>query len=187
QTERDAKRLASWTAGAQPTGGRSSYAPLELGLACVERVAERRVPRELVAGNRMELEQPPQERLRALAREVAALDECDGVGEICERQPAGETRTVGALRRIGGRHELARSAPAQTTTPPQLLGFRHEGETRGLLWWSPLLRLHMTGVGDRPRPFELTGGAPPQLVRDDVARRWYSGGTENPDERPARV
>ena len=74
QPERDAKRLASWTAGAQPAGGRPSDAPLELGLACVERVAERRVPRELVVGDRVQLEQPPQERLRVLAREVAALD-----------------------------------------------------------------------------------------------------------------
>jgi hypothetical protein len=79
----------------------------------------------------VELEQSPQERLRVLAREIAALDECDAMCEICERQPAGETRTVGALRRIGGRHELARSAAAQTTTPPQLLCFRHEVETKG--------------------------------------------------------
>ena len=59
QPERDAKRLASWTAGAQPARGRPSDAPLELGLACVERVAERRIPRELVAGDRVQLEQPP--------------------------------------------------------------------------------------------------------------------------------
>ena len=129
QPERDAKRLASWTAGAQPAGGRPSDAPLELGLACVERVAERRIPRELVAGDRVELEQPPQQRLRVLTREVAALDERDGVREVCERQPASETRAVGALGRIGRRHELARSAAAQPPAPPQLLGLRHDGDT----------------------------------------------------------
>ena len=132
QPERDAKRLAPRTARAQPAGGRPSDAPLELGLACVERVAERRVPRELVAGNRVQLEQPPQERLRVLAREVAALDECDGVREICERQPASETRAVGALGRIGRRHELARSAAAQPPAPSQLLRLRHDGDTRGI-------------------------------------------------------
>src|SRR5439155_8165766 len=125
------KRLASRTAGAQPTGGRSSDAPLELRLACVERVAERGVPRELVAGDRVQLEQPAQQRPCVIARQVAALDECDAMCEICQRQAAGETRTVSALRRIGSRHELARSAAAQTTTPPQLLCFCHEMETRG--------------------------------------------------------
>ena len=131
QPERDAKRLASWTAGAQPAGGGPSDAPLELGLACVERVAERRIPRELLAGDRVQLEQPSQERLCVLAREVASFDECDGVREICERQPASETRAVGALRRIGRRHELARSPAAQPPAPPQLLRLRHDGDTRG--------------------------------------------------------
>src|SRR5688500_14160305 len=77
QAERDAKRLAPWATGAQPTGGRPPDAPLELGLACVERVAERRVPRELAAWNRVELEQPTHERPRLLARQVAPLDERD--------------------------------------------------------------------------------------------------------------
>ena len=129
QPEPDAKRLASWTAGAQPARGRAADAPLELGLARVERVAERRVPRELVAGDRVELEQPPQQRLRILAREVAALDERDGVREVGERQPARETRAVGALGRVRRRHELARSAAAQPPAPPQLLGLRHDGDT----------------------------------------------------------
>ena len=127
-TERDAKRLASWTAGAQPAGGRPSDAPLELGLACVERVAERRVPWELVVGDRVQLEQPRRSDF-VLAREVAALDECDGVREICERQPASETRAVGTLGRIGRRHEprpqrrraAARPAPA----PPSPSRRRH--------------------------------------------------------------
>src|SRR6188508_3660770 len=79
QPEHDAKRLASWTTRTQPAGGRPSDPPLELGLACVERVTERGVPRELVAGDRVQLEQASQERPRVLAREVAALDECDGV------------------------------------------------------------------------------------------------------------
>ena len=75
---------------------------------------------ELVAGDRVQLEQPTQERLRVLAREVAALDECDGVREICERQPASETRAMGTLGRIGRRHELARGAAAQPPAPPHL-------------------------------------------------------------------
>jgi hypothetical protein len=79
----------------------------------------------------VQLEQPAQERPCVVAGQVAALDECNAMCEISERQPAGETRTVSALRRIGGRHELSRSAAAQTTTPPQLLCFRHEVETRG--------------------------------------------------------
>ena len=129
QAERDAKRLAARTARAQPAGGRAADAPLELGLARVERVAERRVPRELVAGDRVQLEQPAQERLRVLAREVAALDERDGVREIRERQPAREPRAVRALGGVRGRHELARRTAAQPPAAPQLLRLRHDRDT----------------------------------------------------------
>ena len=41
---------------------------------------------------------------------VAAFDEGDGVREVCERQPAGETRAVGALGGVGRRDELGREA-----------------------------------------------------------------------------
>ena len=57
QPERDAKRFAPRAPRAQPAGGRAADAPLELGLAGVEGVAERRVPRELVPGDRVQLEQ----------------------------------------------------------------------------------------------------------------------------------
>ena len=124
QPERDAERLAPRTARAQPAGGRAADAPLELGLARVERVAERRIPRELVAGDRVQLEQPAQERLRVLAREVAALDERDRVREVGERQAAREPRAVRALGRVRRRHELARSTAAQPAAPPQLLRLR---------------------------------------------------------------
>jgi len=70
QPERDAEGLAPRPPGAQPAGGRPPDAPLELGLAGVEGVAEGRVPRELVARDRVQLEQPPQERPRVVAREV---------------------------------------------------------------------------------------------------------------------
>ena len=127
----DAERLAPRPARAQPAGGGAADAPLELGLARVERVAERRVPRELVAGDRVQLEQPAQERLRVLAREVAALDERDGVREVGERQPAREARAVRALGRVRGRDELARRAAAQAATPPQLLRLCHARQTKG--------------------------------------------------------
>ena len=127
QPKRDAERLAPRAAGAQPPRGRSSDTSLELGLAGVERVAEGRVPRELVAGDRVELEQAAQERLRVLAAEVAALDERDRMREIGERQPAREPRPVRALSRVGRCHELARSAAPETATPPQLLGLGHRG------------------------------------------------------------
>ncbi len=127
QPKRDAERLSPRAAGAQPPRGRSSDTSLELGLACVERVAERRVPGELVARDRVELEQPAQERLRVLAAQVAALDERDCMREIGERQPASEPRPVRTLSRVGRCHELARSAAPETATPPQLLGLGHRG------------------------------------------------------------
>jgi len=129
QPERDAKRLASRTARAQPPGGSPSHPPLELGLACVERVTERGIPRKRVARNLVELEQTPEERRSVLAGEVAAFDEGDGVREVCERQPAGETRAVGALGRVGRRDELGRGAAAQPPSPPKLLGPRHCRDT----------------------------------------------------------
>ena len=108
----DAERLPARASCAQPAGGRAADAPLELRLARVERVAERRVPGKLVAGDRVQLEQAAQERLRVLAREVAALDERDRVREIGEREPAREPRPVRALGRVRG----ATSSPA---APPR--------------------------------------------------------------------
>ena len=131
QAEPDAKRLAARPARAQPAGGRAADAPLELGLARVEGVAERGIPRELLAGDRVQLEQPAQERLRVVAGEVAALDERDRVREVGERQPAREPRAVRALGRVGGGDELARSAAAQPPAAPELLLCFHDLEPRG--------------------------------------------------------
>jgi hypothetical protein len=39
---------------------------------------------------------------------------------------------VRALRCVRGRHELARSAAAEATAPPELICFRHETQTKGL-------------------------------------------------------
>src|SRR3954447_25671928 len=61
QPKCDAERFAPRSPGAEPGGRGAPDAPLELGLASVESIAERRVPRELVAGDRMQLEQPAQE------------------------------------------------------------------------------------------------------------------------------
>ena len=77
----------------------------------------------------MQLEQPAQERPRVVAREVAALDERDGVREVRERQAAREARAVRALRRVRGRYELTRRAAPQPATPPQLLRLAHCSET----------------------------------------------------------
>ena len=93
--------------------GRPSDASLELGLASVERVAERRVPGTRRRGSRGA--RPHPRRLRVLAREIAALDECDGVREIRERQPACETRAVGTLGRVGAARSLA--APPRSLPP----------------------------------------------------------------------
>src|SRR5690242_5485846 len=68
QPERHPKRLAARTSGAQPTGGGPPDAALELGLAGVEGVPERRVPGKLLTGDRVQLEQPPEECLRVVAR-----------------------------------------------------------------------------------------------------------------------
>ena len=88
------------------------------------------IPRELVARDRVQLEQPAQERLRVVAREVAALDERDRVREVGERQPACEARAVRALGGVRGRDELVRSAAAQPPATPQLLGSGHTAEPR---------------------------------------------------------
>ena len=99
QTEPDAKGLAAWTARAQPSRRRIAHPPLELGLARIEGVAERRIPRELVAGDRVQLEQASHECARVVAGQVAALDQGDCVREIRERQAAGEPRAMLRSRR----------------------------------------------------------------------------------------
>ena len=124
QTEPDAKGLAAWTPRAQPSRRRIANPPLELGLARVESVAERRVPRELVAGNRVQLEQPSHECLRVVAGQVAALDQGDCMRKIRERQAAGEPRAVCALGGVGSRHELACSTASQPPASAELLRLR---------------------------------------------------------------
>jgi hypothetical protein len=129
QPHADPERLAPRASGAEPARGRPADAPLELGLARVEGITDRGIPRELVAGDRVELEQSAQERLRVVARKVAALDQSDRVREIGERQPVREARPVGALHRERGGDELARSSPAQAPATPQLLPSTHAAET----------------------------------------------------------
>src|SRR5439155_16370746 len=51
---------------------------------------------------------------------------------IREREPMCKPRAVGALRRIGRRHQLVRSAAAQTTATAELLRLRHDAQTRGV-------------------------------------------------------
>jgi hypothetical protein len=131
QPERDAKGFAAWTTRAQPASCRTADAPLELGFARIESVAERRVPRELIAGDRVQLEQPANECPRIVAGEVAALDQGDCMGKIRERQAVRKARAVSALSGVGSSHQLACSTAAQPPAPAQLVGLRHDTETRG--------------------------------------------------------
>jgi hypothetical protein len=85
EAEPDAKRLAPGPACAQPAGSGAADATLELGFTRVERIAERRIPWELRTGDRMQLEQPAQERTRVLTRQVAALDQSNRMREIGQR------------------------------------------------------------------------------------------------------
>ena len=63
-------------------------------------------------------------------REVAALDERDGVREIGERQAAREPRAVRALGGVRGGDELAGRAAAEPPAAPQLVGVGHPAEPR---------------------------------------------------------
>ncbi len=132
QSEPDAKRLAARAARAQPAGGRTADAPLQLGLARVEGIAERRIPRELLTGDLVQLEQPAHERPRIVAREVSALDERDRVREIRERQAPSEPRSVCALGRVSSGDQLTGGATAQPPAPPELSCLCHQTETREL-------------------------------------------------------
>jgi hypothetical protein len=129
QTEPDAKGLATWPPRAQPSRRRGAHAPLELGLARIEGVTERRVPRELVAGNRVQLEQPSHECPRFFAGQVAALDQGDSMREIRQRQAAGEPRAMCALGGVGSGHELACSTAPQPPASAELPRLRHHTET----------------------------------------------------------
>src|SRR6185437_11559512 len=93
---------------------------LELGLARVERVAERGIPRKRVPGDRVQLEQPAEQRLRIVASQIAALDEDDRVRQVGEREAARQAGPVCALGREGGGYELACRASAQAPAAPQL-------------------------------------------------------------------
>ena len=73
---------------------------------------------------------PRRSDVAILTREVTAFDERDGVRDVCERQPAGKTRAVGALGRIGRRHELGRGTAVEPSAPPQLLGPRHDRDSQ---------------------------------------------------------
>ena len=166
----DPERLASRASGTEPARGRLADAPLQLGLARVEGITDRGIPRELVAGDRVELEQSAQERLRVVARKVAALDQSDRVREIGERQPVREARSVGALRRERGGDELARSSPAQAPATPQLLRSTHAAETT---WRQSARRLR----GE----VETTQSAGAQAVIACLQCTPHNGGRENPD------
>ena len=128
----DAERLAARPARAQPAGRRAADAPLQLRLARVEGVAERRIPRELVARDRVQLEQPAQERPCVVAGQVAALDERDRVRQIGEREPVREPRAVRALGGVRSRDQLAGRTAPQPPAAAQLLGLRHSAEPREL-------------------------------------------------------
>ena len=129
QPHGDAERLAPRASRAEPACGRTADAPLELGLARVERITERGIPRELVARDLVELEQSTQKRLRVVALEVAALDERDRVREVGEGQPLCETRPVRALGRERAGDELVRRSPAQASATPQFLRSSHPAAT----------------------------------------------------------
>ena len=90
------------------------------------------IPGELLAGDRVQLEQPAQQRPRVVAREVAALDERDRVREVGQREAAREPRAVRALGGVRRGDELLRGAAAQPPAAPQLLRLRHDAQTIGL-------------------------------------------------------
>src|SRR2546428_8268840 len=135
QAKTDAKCLAARPARAQPAGGGAADAALELGLARVEGVAERGIPGELLAGDRVQLEQPAQEGPGVVTREVPALDERDRVREVGQRQAARKPWAVRAFGGVRRDHELPRGVAAQPPTAPQLLHGFHNLKTRG---WPPL-------------------------------------------------
>src|SRR5205807_3733098 len=137
---------------------RAADAPLELGLARVEGITERGIPRELVAGDHVELEQSAQERLRVVARKVAALDERDRVRKVGERQPVCEARPVGALRRERGGDELARSSPAQAPATPELLRSTHTAEPSRRGNRAPFARTRRCRSGGPPRRSRTADG-----------------------------
>ena len=58
KSQRNPERLAPGTARAQPSRCGAADATLELGLAGIERIAKRRIPRELLPRDRLQLEQP---------------------------------------------------------------------------------------------------------------------------------
>src|SRR5207248_1395023 len=95
-------------------------------------VAERGIPGELRAGDRVQLEQPAQERPGVVTREVAALDERDRVREVGQRQAARKPWAVRALGGVCRDHELPGGVAAQPPTAPQLL---HPSTT--LKDWAP--------------------------------------------------
>src|SRR5262249_35113831 len=106
---------------AQPAGGRTADATLQLGLTRVERIAERRIPRELVSRDRMQLEQTAQERPSVVARQVAALDQRNRVGEVGQRQPGREPGAVRALRGVRGDDQPPRGVAAEPPATSQFL------------------------------------------------------------------
>jgi hypothetical protein len=132
QAEPDAKRLAARPACAQPARSRPPDPPFELRLAGVEGVAERRVPPELVAGDRVQLEQAAQEPVRIVARQVAALDQRHRVRQIGKGEPVREPRAVSALSGICSRDQLTGRIPPQPSAAAQLLGLGHPAEPREL-------------------------------------------------------
>ena len=109
----DAERLSARPAGAQPARCRTAHAPLQLRFARIERVPDRWIPRKLVAGDRVQLEQPAQKRPRVVAGQVAALDERDRVRQIGEREPVREPRAMRALGGVRSRDHLAGRAASQ--------------------------------------------------------------------------
>jgi hypothetical protein len=131
EPEPDPECLPTRPARAQPAGGGTADATLELGFARVERVAECRIPGKRLPRDGVQLEQPAQKRPSVLTREVTALDERNRVREVGQREAAREPRTVRALGGIRRGHELRSRVVAEPPSASELLHRFHALESRG--------------------------------------------------------
>ena len=120
QTQGHAERLAARTAGAEPAGGARADACGQLLLAVLEGIAHRRIPRELVGRNRIELEQAPQQLGAALLVEPATLDQRDRMREVGTRQGIGKCRARGCLGTVARADELVRRTSRQAPTHSEM-------------------------------------------------------------------
>ena len=130
EAQRHAEGLAPRPARREPPGGVGAHPLLQLVLAAVERIADRGVPRELRAGNGVELEEAREQRARLVIRNGPGLGQRHCMGQVGRAQAVGKAGAGGRFVAVPGRHQRVGGAALQPPAASEIV-IRHAAQTSG--------------------------------------------------------